>query len=111
MVFIITDFNTEQLTEILKNLRKQTPIDISETRHCKRRFKERSDECDRETVYDLLKTEIPDGNNKTTPNTFKIIYEHPELEDVDVYIIIAILNMSSIKLVTVYSHSSSRRKK
>ena len=110
-MFLITDFNTDQLAGILKKIRKEDSVSSFETKHCRKRFIERSKECNRKTVYNLLKTLVPEGNNKTSSNTFKVIYEHPNLENIDIYIIIAILIMESIKLITVYVHSSFRRKR
>ena len=111
LVFSIKNFNTDQIAEILKKIRKQESINIDETKHCQKRFLERATECSRETVYNLLKTAVPDGNNKTSSNTFKIIYEHPDSNNNDIYIIIGVKDMKNIKLITVYAHSSSRRKK
>ena len=110
-MFLINDFNIEELAGILRKIRKQDSVNISETKHCEKRFIERSEDFDRQTVYDLLKESIPEGNNKTSSNTFKVIYEHPSEDSIDIYIIIAIMNINHIKLLTVYAHSSSRRLK
>lgn len=72
-------------------------------------FSKRSSNIDRDAVYDSLVNKKPVLIGKTSYNTFKVLYEHPNRSSKDIYIIIKIDESKNILLVTVYTHSIERR--
>lgn len=72
-------------------------------------FSKRSSYIDRATVYDSLVKKKPVLIGKTSYDTFKVLYEHPNRNSEDIYIIIKIDESKNILLITVYTHSIERR--
>ncbi len=72
-------------------------------------FSLRSDNLDRDLIYDSLINKKPVLIGKTSYNTFKLLYEHPTRKKEDIYLILSIDEMENILIITTYTHSSARR--
>jgi len=92
----------------LKN-KKYLEYDIKETKHILESFSKRYSEISRDDVYNSLINKIPLGINKTSHNTFKLIYDNPKKNTEDLYIIIAIDERKDILVITTYSNTKNRR--
>jgi hypothetical protein len=72
-------------------------------------FSKRSSFIDQDIVYDSLVNKKPVLIGKTSYDTFKVLYEHPNRSSEDIYIIFKIDESKNILLVTIYTHSIERR--
>jgi hypothetical protein len=111
MVFLIRDFNIEQVLEILRGLKKGNIGEdtIRSSRHVLDNWFSRG--TDQNLVYSSLIDKTPVGISKTGLNTFKLVYDESNRKSEDLYVIIAIEENGKIKILTIYGFSKERRER
>lgn len=104
---IVIEYDVDDMKFILKRLRNNEHIVITDSEHfidnTTRKY------CKHDTVYSLIKNELPIHLELSKDNKFLVIYNHPESNNYHVKVVIFIKNLDEIRLVTTFPTEKRRR--
>ena len=105
---IVIKYSISDMESILEKLRNNEHVIITDSEHfldnTKRKY------CEYDTVYNLIKNDLPVYMKLSKNNKFLVFYNHPESDKYHVKVVIFIKNLDEIRLVTTFPTERRRGK-